>query len=32
MAEAMSDDEVREMVSNKNSEFNTAEREQSADL
>ena len=32
MEEAMSDDEVREMVSNKNSEFNTAEREQSADL
>jgi 3',5'-cyclic AMP phosphodiesterase CpdA len=32
MAEAMSDDEVREMVSNKNSEFNTAERNQSADL
>jgi 3',5'-cyclic AMP phosphodiesterase CpdA len=32
MAEAMSDDEVREMVSNKNSEFNTAERHQSADL
>ena len=32
MAEAMSDDEVREMVSNKNSEFNTAERAQSADL
>jgi 3',5'-cyclic AMP phosphodiesterase CpdA len=32
MAEAMSDDEVREMVSNKNSDFNTAEREQSADL
>lgn len=32
MAEVMSDDEVREMVSNKNSEFNTAERNQSADL
>jgi 3',5'-cyclic AMP phosphodiesterase CpdA len=32
MAEAMSDDEVREMVSNKNSDFNTAERNQSADL
>jgi Icc protein len=32
MAEEMSDDEVREMVSNKNSEFNTAERNQSADL
>jgi len=32
MAEAMSDDEVREMLSNKNSEFNTAERNQSADL
>jgi 3',5'-cyclic AMP phosphodiesterase CpdA len=32
MAESMSDDEVREMVSNKNSQFNTAEREQSADL
>jgi 3',5'-cyclic AMP phosphodiesterase CpdA len=32
MAEAMSDDEVREMLSNKNSEFNTAEREQSAGL
>jgi 3',5'-cyclic AMP phosphodiesterase CpdA len=32
IAEAMSDDEVREMVSNKNSEFNTAERNQSADL
>jgi Icc protein len=32
MADAMSDDEMREMVSNKDSEFNTAERNQSADL
>ena len=32
MAESMSDDEIREMVSSKSSEFNTAEREQSADL
>jgi 3',5'-cyclic AMP phosphodiesterase CpdA len=32
MAEAMSEAEIREMVSNKNSDFNTAEREQSADL
>jgi 3',5'-cyclic AMP phosphodiesterase CpdA len=32
MADAMSAAEIREMVSNKNSEFNTAERAQSADL
>jgi len=32
MAETMSESEIREMVSNKNSDFNTAEREQSADL
>jgi 3',5'-cyclic AMP phosphodiesterase CpdA len=32
MADAMSPEELREMVSNKNSEFNTAERNQSADL
>jgi Icc protein len=32
VAEAMSPDDIREMVSNKNSEFNTAERNQSADL
>jgi 3',5'-cyclic AMP phosphodiesterase CpdA len=32
MAESLSDEEVREMVSNKKSDFNTAEREQSADL
>lgn len=32
MADAMSAAEIREMVSNKNSEFNTAERNQSADL
>ncbi len=32
MADAMSAAEIREMVSNKNSDFNTAERAQSADL
>ena len=32
MADTMSDDDIREMVSNKNSDFNTAERAQSADL
>jgi 3',5'-cyclic AMP phosphodiesterase CpdA len=32
MAETMSEAEIREMVSNKNSDFNTAERAQSADL
>jgi Icc protein len=32
MADTMSEAEIREMVSNKNSDFNTAEREQSADL
>jgi 3',5'-cyclic AMP phosphodiesterase CpdA len=32
MAETMSEAEIREMVSNKNSDFNTAERNQSADL
>lgn len=32
MAETMSEAEIREMVSNKKSDFNTAEREQSADL
>lgn len=32
MANAMSAAEIREMVSNKNSDFNTAERAQSADL
>jgi 3',5'-cyclic AMP phosphodiesterase CpdA len=32
MAETMSESEIREMVSNKNSEFNNAERAQSADL
>jgi Icc protein len=32
MADALSADELREMVSNKNSEFNNAERAQSADL
>ena len=32
MVETMTPDEIREMVSNKTSDFNTAEREQSADL
>jgi 3',5'-cyclic AMP phosphodiesterase CpdA len=32
MAESLSDDEIREMISSKTSDFNTAEREQSADL
>lgn len=32
VADAMTESEIREMVSNKNSEFNTAERAQSADL
>ncbi len=32
MAETMSESEIREIVSNKNSEFNNAERAQSADL
>lgn len=32
IADAMTESEIREMVSNKNSEFNTAERAQSADL
>ena len=32
MAETMTEAEIREMVSNKNSDFNTAERNQSADL
>ncbi|MDP4586038.1 MAG: phosphodiesterase, partial [Microbacteriaceae bacterium] len=32
MADAMTEAEIREMVSNKNSEFNTAERNQSAAL
>jgi hypothetical protein len=32
MAESLSDDEIREMISSKTSDFNTAERQQSADL
>jgi hypothetical protein len=32
MAATMSDEQIKEMVSNKHSDFNNAEREQSADL